>query len=114
MNWAQIAEEHEEELASLQQRYDDLVLESSSLREQYSQSMKRVEELEELLVTKKGMEDENTLMERIALLEETVSSLQEENSQLKNGSLTVSTKDKDSLSKSTVRIDVDCYIEWRS
>lgn len=108
MNWAQIAEEHEEELASLQQRYDDLVLESSTLREKYSQSMKRVEEVEELLVAKKGMEDDNALMERIALLEETVNSLQAENAQLRNSSLTSSTQENDSLSKSTVRMEIHC------
>lgn len=108
MNWAQIAEEHEEELASLQQRYDDLVLESSTLREQYSQAMKRVEEVEELLVAKKGMEDDNALMERIALLEETVNSLQSENTQLRNSSLTSSTQENDSLSKSTVRMEIHC------
>ena len=85
MNWAQIAEDHEKELQELQERFDDLALEKTVLQEKLVQSTKRVEELEELLVTRNGVESDEELLRKLTMLEETVVSLEEENKQLRAG-----------------------------
>lgn len=85
MNWAQIAEKHEEELTVLQQQNDDLMLEKTILEEKLQQATKRIDEIEELLIRKNGLEGEEEILKKMEVLEETIHSLEEENKQLKKG-----------------------------
>lgn len=55
------------------------------LQEKLDQALRRAEEMEELLVEKKGLEGQEELIRKLNLLEETVASLEEENRQLRNG-----------------------------
>ena len=61
-----------------------MVLEKTNLQERLTQSTKRIEELEELLVSRKSYEGSEDSLLKIAELEEAIARLETENLQLRS------------------------------